>query len=139
MDTSSRRKFLGVCLGGVVAGAAGASLYPIISYLAPRRDGGSRRTVTFADAEVPEGAAKFFDYNGKTAVVIRQKGGVVVALSAVCTHLGCVVQWQKDKEEFLCPCHGGRFSAAGMVLGGPPPKPLEKIPVAVANGTITVG
>jgi cytochrome b6-f complex iron-sulfur subunit len=139
MDTSSRRKFLGVCLGGVVAGAAGAALYPVINYLAPRRDGGGSRVVTFPAAEVPEGAAKFFDYNGKTAVVIRQKNGTLVALSAVRTHLGCVVQWQKDKEEFLCPCHGGRFSAAGAVVGGPPPKPLEKIPVADANGTITVG
>lgn len=139
MNARSRRKFLGLCLGGLLAGAGGAVLYPLIRYLAPRRDGSARRTVTFPAAEVPEGAAKFFEYNGKTAVVIRQKNGALVALSAVCTHLGCVVQWQKEKEEFLCPCHAGRFSAAGQVLGGPPPKPLETIPVTAANGTITVG
>ncbi|HEX5772793.1 MAG TPA: ubiquinol-cytochrome c reductase iron-sulfur subunit [Geomobilimonas sp.] len=139
MDARSRRKFLFVCLGGVLAGTGGAILYPLVSYLAPRRDASARRTVTFPAADVPEGAAKFFDYNGKTAVIIRQKNGALVALSAVCTHLGCVVQWQKEKEEFLCPCHAGRFSVSGQVLGGPPPKPLESIPVVVANDTITVG
>jgi nitrite reductase/ring-hydroxylating ferredoxin subunit len=53
-----------------------------------------------------------------------------VALSAVCTHLGCVVAWQDQAGEFLCPCHGGRFSADGQVLGGPPPKPLETLLVS---------
>ncbi len=139
METGSRRKFLGICLGGVLAGAGGGLLYTIFGYLAPRRDSNIRRAVSFPATDVPAGAAKFFEYNGKTAVLIRQKNGTVVALSAVCTHLGCIVQWQKDKEEFLCPCHGGRFSSTGLVLGGPPPKPLESIPIATANGTITVG
>ncbi|GFE58521.1 ubiquinol-cytochrome c reductase iron-sulfur subunit [Geobacter sp. AOG1] len=139
MDARSRRRFLGICLGGVLAGAGATVLYPLVSYLAPRRGSGGGSKVTIPAADVPEGAAKFFEYNGKTAVVIRQKNGALVALSAVCTHLGCVVQWQKEKEEFLCPCHGGRFNAAGLVLGGPPPKPLESIPVAAVNGIITVG
>jgi cytochrome b6-f complex iron-sulfur subunit len=50
-----------------------------------------------------------------------------------------VVQWQKEKEEFLCPCHGGRFSAAGAVIAGPPPRPLDKLPVKETGDTITVG
>ena len=139
MEAGSRRKFLGICLGGVLAGAGGGLLYTIFGYLAPRRDSNARRVVSFPATDVPVGAAKFFEYNGRTAVLIRQKNGTVVALSAVCTHLGCIVQWQKDKEEFLCPCHGGRFSSTGLVLGGPPPKPLESIPIATTNGTITVG
>ena len=139
MEAGSRRKFLGICLGGVLAGAGGGLLYTLSGYLAPRRESNARRGVTFQATDIPAGTARFFEYNGKTAVLIRQKSGTVVALSAVCTHLGCVVQWQKDKEEFLCPCHAGRFSNVGLVLSGPPPKPLEVIPVAEVNGTITVG
>lgn len=139
MDTSSRRKFLGICLGGLLAGAASAILYPVYRYLAPRRKAQSGQKVSFPLAEVPEGKAKFFDYHGQTAVVVHEKGGEVVALSAVCTHLGCIVQWETDKYEFLCPCHGGRYSVDGTVLAGPPPRPLPKFPVAVENGTVTVG
>lgn len=139
MEAGSRRKFLGMCLGGVLASGGGALLYTLIGYLAPRRGSDASKVISFPAADVPAGTAKFFEYKGRTAVIIRQKNQALVALSAVCTHLGCVVQWQKEKEEFLCPCHAGRFSVTGLVLGGPPPKPLETIPVAEANGTITVG
>ena len=91
------------------------------------------------ESDVREGEAKFFQYAGSSAVLVRKRGGEVVAFSAVCTHLGCIVQWQQEKQEFLCPCHAGQFSAEGAVLAGPPPKPLQKLPVAVAGGTITVG
>ncbi|MBI4827783.1 MAG: Rieske (2Fe-2S) protein [Nitrospinae bacterium] len=75
-------------------------------------------------AEVPVGEAKFFRFLNKPAVVIRPNEQEAVALSAVCTHLGCIVKWSESKGEFDCPCHGGRFDAKGAVLGGPPPKPL---------------
>ena len=54
--------------------------------------------------------------------VIRQKDAFHV-ISAVCTHLGCNVQW-KDTE-FDCPCHGSRFRPDGTVISGPAPRPLE--------------
>lgn len=53
-------------------------------------------------------------------------------ISAVCTHLGCTVQWREDKREFDCPCHGSRFSQDGTVIGGPAPRPLPWYPVALS-------
>lgn len=139
MEEGGRRKFLVACLGGVLAAAGGAMLYPLYRYLAPRQNVDTQGKVTFPDSEVPPGGAKFFDFRGATGVIIRKTSGEFVAFSAVCTHLGCIVQWQKDRQEFLCPCHGGRFTADGAVISGPPPKPLNRLPSSVANGTVTVG
>ena len=139
MEMSSRRKFLAACLGIIGAAAAGLAGYPVFRYLAPRQATATRTKVTIPATEVPEGGAKFFEFDGRSAVLVRKKGGNLIALSAVCTHLGCIVQWQKEKEEFLCPCHAGRYNADGAVLSGPPPKPLGKIPFVVAEGNIIVG
>ena len=47
------------------------------------------------------------------------------ALSAICTHLRCVVNWDARRSVYLCPCHGSIFNTKGEVTGGPAPKPLE--------------
>lgn len=139
MDLKDRRKFLATCLGGIAAIATVGVLYPLYRYLAPAAGGEGSAKVTVPDGEVKEGAAKFIQYNGSAAVLVRKRGGELAAFSAVCTHLGCIVQWQQERQQFLCPCHGGLFSADGAVVAGPPPKPLQKLPLAVANGVITVG
>ena len=47
-------------------------------------------------------------------------------LNSRCTHLGCTVNWKDEDGAFLCPCHDARFSKEGQVLGGPPPRPLDR-------------
>jgi cytochrome b6-f complex iron-sulfur subunit len=116
--------FIAGGLGGLLAAAAG---WPLLRFLAPAAGTGGGGQVKVPRSAVKPGAAHFFEYRGKPAVVLQAKPGEYAALTAVCTHLGCVVQWQEGKGEFLCPCHGGRFSAAGAVLGGPPPRPLETL------------
>ncbi len=56
-------------------------------------------------------------------------GGAVLALSGECTHLACPVHLSKEKDgpPLACPCHGGKFSATGEVLDGPPPRPLRRL------------
>lgn len=139
MDNNSRRTFLGVCLGGLGAFAAAAVSWPLFRYLSPRSGGENAGKVMISETDIREGEAKFFEYAGSSAVMVRKRGGGLVAFSAVCTHLGCIVQWEKDKQDFLCPCHAGRFSSDGVVTAGPPPKPLKKLPFTVAGGNITVG
>ena len=139
MANDGRRKFLGLCLGGTAAAFVGATGWSVFRYLAPPQDATTAAKVTIPEQEVLPGEAKFFAFAGSPAVVVRTENGTLLALSAVCTHLGCIVQWEKDQHNFLCPCHGGRFTPEGHVISGPPPQPLARLPVAVANGTITVG
>jgi len=139
MESTGRRTFLGVCLGGLAAAVAAATTWPLYRYLAPRAVKTTAAKVEIPAKDVPEGEAKFFDFNGASAVLVRKRGGDLIALSAVCTHLGCIVQWEKDQQDFLCPCHGGHYTPEGAVTSGPPPKPLTKLPFTVANGIITIG
>ncbi|HBA90097.1 MAG TPA: cytochrome B6 [Geobacter sp.] len=139
MENDGRRKFLGVCLAGATVAATAAVAYPVFRYLAPRSGQLSSGKISFTAGELPEGEAKFFEYAGSSAVLVKTKTGEMVALSAVCTHLGCIVQWIKEKQQFLCPCHGGLFATDGTVVGGPPPRPLAKIPITLTEGKITVG
>jgi len=60
----------------------------------------------------------------KKSAVYRDDRGVYHELSAVCTHLGCVVEWNEIEKSWDCPCHGSRFDVDGHVLNGPATKPL---------------
>ena len=139
MEMKSRRLFLAACLGGLGAAASALVAFPLFRFLSPRKEAGGTAIVEIPAAEVAEGGAKFFEFEGRSAVIVRKKGGDLVALSAVCTHLGCIVQWQKAREEFLCPCHAGLYSADGAVISGPPPQPLTKLPFSIKDGKILVG
>jgi Rieske Fe-S protein len=57
----------------------------------------------------------------------------VRAMSATCTHLGCRVRWDASAGRFRCPCHGGAYSVEGVVLGGPPPRPLAAIEARISD------
>ena len=134
-----RRKFLFTMLGGLGALIGAASAWPVFRFLSPITRDGSGDKVVVARGDVAQGKAHFFQYHGKPAVVLQPAPGEFVALSAVCTHLGCVVAWQEQAGEFLCPCHGGRFSASGQVLGGPPPAPLETLVVELDGDQLKIG
>lgn len=144
MDTpvpppAQRRTFLWLMaagLGGLLTAAAG---WPLLRFLSPSGGAGEGEKVVLKRADVPMGSAHFFQFRGKPAVALQPRPGEYLALSAVCTHLGCVVQWQEGKGEFLCPCHAGRFSVTGAVLGGPPPRPLEPLPIAVNGDQLLIG
>jgi glycine/D-amino acid oxidase-like deaminating enzyme/nitrite reductase/ring-hydroxylating ferredoxin subunit len=69
----------------------------------------------------------------KPVAVYRDESGHVSACSAVCVHLGCIVQWNSEEKTFDCPCHGSRFTYDGKVINGPANKDLE--PVEVPVGT----
>ncbi|MBI3353836.1 MAG: ubiquinol-cytochrome c reductase iron-sulfur subunit [Nitrospirae bacterium] len=133
-----KRGFLKLLFFSIIGVTCGAVAYPIIRYLSPLARLEAVEKVEIGKDEIPLGKARFFTYKGNPAVIIQTKTGFT-ALSAVCTHLGCIVRWQEDKGEFLCPCHAGRFDAAGKVLSGPPPKPLPQIAIVETATKIVVG
>lgn len=74
-----------------------------------------------------------------TRAFVVNHNNTVYVLSPVCTHLGCLVNWHRRKQEFLCPCHGGRYDIEGRVLAGPPPAPLTRLPYRISEGKLYIG
>ena len=71
-------------------------------------------------------------HRGRKLFIIRDKKGFL-SLSARCTHLGCMVVWNRDHHMFLCPCHGGKFDVSGRNVEGPPPRPLDAFSLRLDN------
>lgn len=138
ISLESRRKFLGHCLAVLGATALGGALYPAVQYLRPLEADKATRKVEVDLGEIPMGTAKTILYRGLPTLVINTAEGVV-AISAVCTHLGCIVKWREERKMLFCPCHAARFALDGRVLGGPAPAPLEVHPVTVAGGKVVLG
>lgn len=63
-------------------------------------------------------------------------GATFTVFDATCTHLGCSVHWEEEKNHFACPCHAGIFSRAGDVVEGPPPRPLVKLETKLEDGIL---
>ena len=57
----------------------------------------------------------------------------IIALSTVCTHLGCTPNWLETERKFKCPCHGSGFRSTGINFEGPAPRPLERYKITLAN------
>lgn len=138
--TYTRRRIIAASGAGLIGTAlAGGAALPLWRYLAPEEERQAQETVTLARSLVGLGQAHFFRFRGYPAVAVQVSPGKFVALSAVCTHLGCIVTWQPEQGIFLCPCHGGKFSKFGEVLGGPPPAPLPSYAVAVQQDQLIIG
>lgn len=69
--------------------------------------------------------------------VLRTADGFV-AMSAVCTHLGCLTQYEREQNRIFCPCHGSRFAPDGHVTQGPAPRPLPRLQLALERGLLVV-
>lgn len=70
--------------------------------------------------------------------VLTDNGREYIAMSNICTHLGCRVRWIEDQGEFFCPCHNGIFAKDGSVVSGPPPRPLDRFDVKVEDDQLYV-
>jgi glycine/D-amino acid oxidase-like deaminating enzyme/nitrite reductase/ring-hydroxylating ferredoxin subunit len=83
--------------------------------------------------ELAVGEGKILKINGEKVAAYRDETGKVTTCSPVCTHLKCIVGWNKADKTWDCPCHGSRFSPFGDVLAGPAEEPLEKIKLSDAG------
>jgi cytochrome b6-f complex iron-sulfur subunit len=75
----------------------------------------------------------------ETRIFLAALSEGLTAFSAVCSHLGCIVDWESRQEQFLCPCHCGKYDINGNVIGGPPPAPLTRLPLETRDGKVFVG
>jgi menaquinol-cytochrome c reductase iron-sulfur subunit len=73
-----------------------------------------------------------------SAYLYTEQGREYVALSNICTHLGCKVRWINDQSQFFCPCHNAAFDKEGKVVSGPPPRPLDRYQVKIEDDQIYI-
>jgi len=127
-------KFLVLVSGATVAGNS----YFVIQKFREQRE--TYPTVAVARvAEIKPGQVKLFRYpsEDEPAMLIRLASGEFVAYKQRCTHLSCPVHFAAQKNRLECPCHNGAFDATtGAVLEGPPPRPLPRIALRIADGMV---
>lgn len=128
MDESRRRVLRGFGKGSVAlaflvqVGASLRALVPNVLYEP------SRRFKLRKPDDYPQGVT----FDAARRLFLFREQNRFHAVSAVCTHLGCTVQWRPDQREFTCPCHGSHFNEAGSVVSGPAPRPLPCFRLAIA-------
>jgi glycine/D-amino acid oxidase-like deaminating enzyme/nitrite reductase/ring-hydroxylating ferredoxin subunit len=76
--------------------------------------------------ELRPGDAAILKIDGDNVAAFRDEEGRIHAVSAACTHMGCLLGWNSNDRTWDCPCHGSRFTLGGEVLAGPAVKPLEQ-------------
>ena len=92
-------------------------------------------------SDVPVGqAVSFTAPDGNPAWVVRTAQNTVCAYSAVCTHQGCVVQYDPSSKDLICPCHGATYDPANHanVIAGPAPQALQEYKATISGNSIVV-
>ena len=139
-NTLNRRSFLKkvrFALGGL---AIIQTLIIISEFLFPKRKEGKVASSDFLIV----GKADEFQHNTVTSFrknkffLSRLSNGNFLALSIYCSHMGCIVIWDKDKNQFNCPCHSSSFDVKGKVINPPATQALAVHPVTIENGFVKV-
>jgi cytochrome b6-f complex iron-sulfur subunit len=136
---TNRRQFLQKILALLGLATFASFLYPFFKYFSPPAGEAGTKTLVLSKADIPPGGSKEVVFNNTPCVVINRPDRGFIVLSRVCTHLGCLVDYQKEKNILLCPCHGGIYDPSGSVVSGPPPKPLQQFPLRVQGDSIIIG
>ncbi|SNZ07871.1 ubiquinol-cytochrome c reductase iron-sulfur subunit [Persephonella hydrogeniphila] len=146
----SRRDFLLYAMGGWAAVGLGGVLYAMYKTWEPLPEVKAAGTVRFDLSKVNPGELKVVQWRGKPVFVLRRTPDMdkcenrsikdeYTVVIGICTHLGCIPNWEPDKKIFKCPCHGGEFNACGVNIFGPPPRPLDIPPFKIEGTTIVLG
>lgn len=134
-----RRGFLKLLSSILGLSALGAFAYPLFRFLLPVEAGARAKIIEVPKSELALGATKDVMIGATPAIIINTRDKGFLAFSKVCTHLGCLVKYDKERQVFICPCHAGIFDLEGNVVSGPPPKPLRKFAVKVEGDNIVIG
>ncbi len=127
-------------LGTSVGAFAISVVYPVIRFMSPPHIPEAATAEVEAgpanDPELLERGFKIIQFGVEPVIVVRGAEGTFRAFAATCTHLDCIVEYQKDHQRIWCNCHNGEYDLAGHVVAGPPPKPLQEYKVdLVARGS----
>lgn len=141
VEDAGRRSFFNRLFQTVMGLWGVAFITVVISYVkTPRESTGIDEKVSRVGplSEMPIGSARFIANERLPFWLIRTSSEELIALSATCTHLRCILQWDKDSGHLICPCHAGAFDLNGNVVAGPPPRPLQSLKVDTRGGIVYV-
>jgi cytochrome b6-f complex iron-sulfur subunit len=94
-------------------------------------------SLTVPLAMLPPGQRTNLELDGHPIELLRTENGVT-ARSLRCTHQGCEVKWEEDAQQYVCPCHEGKFDAHGKVIYGMPTRPLATLAVSIQGDQVIV-
>jgi menaquinol-cytochrome c reductase iron-sulfur subunit len=152
MGEVKRRSFLGSLVGSISAVVGVIMAVPLIRFASwPVFHGGGSAdwfalgpTDKFASETPVRAEVEVRKQDGwrvstaKQTVYVTRASGKLQVLSAICTHLGCVVPWDDKQKQFACPCHKGFYAPDGARISGPQPRGLDALPTKIENGTLYV-
>ncbi|HEX9597375.1 MAG TPA: Rieske (2Fe-2S) protein [Anaerolineales bacterium] len=140
MDNPNRRRLLKSLVEGGIGASILSFLYPIVNFVLPPPSQGSgmESKEVGSENELQPNSGMVFQFGNEPALLVRTAEGELRAFTAICTHLGCTVNYEPDSKVIWCPCHNGMFDLHGRNIGGPPPRPLTEYKVNLRNGQIVV-
>src|SRR5579872_5242078 len=137
-----RRRLINWFLGSSFGALILAIVYPIVRFITPPRIAEASTSQVEAgqtdDPELLQKGFKIVRFGAEPVILIKAAENEFRAFSATCTHLDCIVTFQKEKPCFYCNCHGGTYDLTGRNIAGPPPRPLTPYKVNVVAKTIVV-
>lgn len=154
-EEPSRRKLLNIGMAVLAAAAASAVVGPGLCLL--RTPG--RRDEAEPDGHIPTFDRKMFPPGQPVKVELvedrtdgwnRVRGSKVgaawvvaledeiIAISTICPHLGCAIDYDSENDKFVCPCHRSAFSLDGTVEYGPSPRPLDRLDLRLDEGRVAI-
>jgi cytochrome b6-f complex iron-sulfur subunit len=138
---TTRRSFLEKLFAGTLLMGGFGILSAVVAYLLPpsevRAGLGPQRVKVGPAAEFHPDQGKLALVDAEPVWVVQTRGGFA-ALSAICTHKGCVIKWESARKLFSCPCHDGLFDERGNVVAGLPRRPLTRYRVGLVHGDVYV-
>ena len=150
----SRRSFLGALLsvGGLFVGALLSvplirfALFPLLRRTTEVKESPVGALTEFSSLTEPvmrtiqielvDGWRKAI--SEKAVYVTKDGQGRLRVLTSVCPHLGCTVPWNKEKDQFICPCHGATFAADGTRVSGPSLRGMDTLETSIQEGQLQV-
>ena len=135
--TISRRRLIGYAWIGASVVVIGELIGGTFAFLWPRRKQATGENVSIVGKVTDFKVGEVIPFRKEKTFIIRTEGGFM-AISAVCTHLNCIVNWNQILKRFECPCHGAKFNQMGEVIEGPPPRPLDLYNLQIAAGNLVI-
>jgi cytochrome b6-f complex iron-sulfur subunit len=133
----SRRDFLNDVAAGALGIAGLGAMVVTYRFLSPNALFEPSTTFRAGNPDLYPVNSVTFNQDQQVYIVRIQEG--FYAVSAVCTHLGCITQWKPDANLIACPCHGSKFKSDGTKVEGPAPRSLPHFSITLtADGELLV-